>query len=67
MKKKPDASHIRITDEDFDESYLMKILAVWVCSLQKQLLNLDNVFEIKMPSPLFLIESKILPNQKIFL
>ncbi len=47
IKKKPDASHIRMTDEDFDEARLEENISGMGLFSSKTIVEMDNVFRKK--------------------
>ncbi|MBX4198036.1 hypothetical protein KW782_01745 [Candidatus Parcubacteria bacterium] len=67
VKKKPDASHVRITDETFTESSLDEHISGMGLFSQKTIVELDNVFRNKEAKPVVLERLKdIAESENIF-
>lgn len=67
LKKKPDASHVRITDEMFDEASLDEHIGGMGLFSQKTIVELDNVFRNKEAKPVVLERIKdIAGSENIF-
>lgn len=67
IKKKPDASHVRITDETFDEASLDEHIGGMGLFSQKTIIELDNVFRNKEAKPVVLERIKdIAESENIF-
>lgn len=67
LKKKPDASHVRITDEDFDEARLDENIGGMGLFSSKTIVELDNVFRNKEAKPVVLDRIKdIAESENVF-
>jgi DNA polymerase III delta subunit len=67
IKKKPDASHVRITDETFDEAGLDEHISGMGLFSQKTIVELDNVFRNKEAKPVIIDRLKdIAASENVF-
>jgi DNA polymerase III delta subunit len=67
LKKKPDASHLRITDENFSEANLEELISSPGLFASKTIVEVDNAFRNKEAKPVILEKLKdIKESENIF-